>query len=82
MIIITKLVSSIKVSLDFPGGPVVKNPPCHAEEDAGWIPDRGAKIPHATEQLSPNATARVCAPTKTQYDATKILNAETKTEET
>ena len=58
VIIITKLISSTKVSLDFPGGPVVKNPPCHAEEDAGWIPDRGAKTPCASEQLSPHTTAR------------------------
>ena len=31
---------------DFPGGPVVKNPPCNAG-DAGSIPGQGAKIPHA-----------------------------------
>ena len=28
---------------DFPGGPVVKNPPCNAE-DRCLIPGRGAKI--------------------------------------
>ena len=33
---------------DFPGGPVVNNPPC----DSGSIPGQGAKIPHALEQLS------------------------------
>ena len=32
---------------DFPGGPVVKNPPCNAG-DAGSIPGQGTKIPHAT----------------------------------
>ena len=37
---------------DFPGGPVVKNPPYNAE-DMGLIPSWGTKIPHATEQLSP-----------------------------
>ena len=36
---------------DFPGGPVVKNPPCNA----GSIPGRGTKIPHAAGQLSPRA---------------------------
>ena len=35
-----------------PGGPVVTNPPCNAG-DAGSVPGRGAKIPHASEQLSP-----------------------------
>ena len=35
---------------DIPGGPVVKNPPCNAG-DTGWIPCRGTKIPHTTEQL-------------------------------
>ena len=40
---------------DFPGGPVVKNPPSNAG-DVGSIPGWGAKIPHATGQLSPRAT--------------------------
>ena len=35
---------------DFPGGPMVKNPPSNAG-DAGSIPHRGTKIPHATGQL-------------------------------
>ena len=39
----------------FPGGPVVKNPSCNAE-DASSIPGRGTKIPHAVGQLSPRAT--------------------------
>ena len=34
-----------------PWCPVVKNPPCSAEE-VGSIPARGTKIPHAVEQLS------------------------------
>ena len=38
-----------------PGGPVVKNPPTNAG-DADSIPGQGTKIPHATEQLSLNAT--------------------------
>ena len=36
---------------DFPGGPVIKNPPCRAE-DAGSIPGRGTKIPRVEKQLS------------------------------
>ena len=40
---------------DFPGGPVVKNPPYNAG-DAGSIPGQGTKIPHAAGQLSPRAT--------------------------
>ena len=39
---------------DFPGGPVIKNPPSNAG-DAGSIPGRGTKIPHATGQLSLHA---------------------------
>ena len=40
---------------DFPGGPVVKNPPSNAG-DTGLIPGRGTKVPHTTGQLSPHAT--------------------------
>ena len=40
---------------DFPGGPVVKNLPYNAG-DAGLIPGQGAKIPHATGQLSLRTT--------------------------
>ena len=40
---------------DFPGGPVVKNPPSNAG-DAGSIPGRGTRIPHAVGQLSLHAT--------------------------
>ena len=40
---------------DFPGCPVVKNPPYKAG-DAGLIPGQGTKIPHAAGQLSPCAT--------------------------
>ena len=35
---------------DFPGGLVVKDPPCHAE-DVASIPGQGTKIPQAAEQL-------------------------------
>ena len=40
----------------FPGGSVVKNPPCNAG-DMGSIPGWGTKIPHAMEQISPQATS-------------------------
>ena len=40
---------------DFPGGPVVNNPPCNAQ-DVGSILGWGTKIPHATEQLSPRCS--------------------------
>ena len=43
---------------DFPGGPMVKNPPCNSG-DAGLIPVQGTKVPHAAGQLSPHTTARV-----------------------
>ena len=37
---------------DFPGCPLVENPPCNAGEE-GSIPSQGTKIPHAPGQLSP-----------------------------
>ena len=43
------------VSRDFPGGPVVKNPPYNAG-DTGSIPGQGTKIPHAAGQLRPPTT--------------------------
>ena len=53
----TKLNYQTKHSWDFPDGPVVKNPPSNAG-DAGLIPGRGTKIPHAMGQLSLCATTR------------------------
>ena len=43
---------------DFPGGPVIKNPPANAEVGvgAGSIPGLGTKIPHTVKQLSPSVT--------------------------
>ena len=38
---------------DFPGGSVLKNPPCSAG-NTGSIPGWGTKIPHSAEQLSPH----------------------------
>ena len=46
---------NIAVNRDFPGGPVVKNPPYNAG-DAGSIPGQGTKTPHAVGKLSPHAT--------------------------
>ena len=46
---------------DFPGGPVVKNPPSSAG-DAGSIPGQGTKIPHAAGQLSPCHNYWACMP--------------------
>ena len=40
------LLNSIDCFKDFPGDPVVKNPPSNAG-DAGLIPGQGTKIPHA-----------------------------------
>ena len=42
---------------DFPGGPVVKNPPSDAR-DMGSVPGRGTKIPYAAGQLSHHTTTR------------------------
>ena len=47
--------TSIKELREFPGGPVVKNPPSNAG-DAASIPGRGTKIPHATGQPKLQAT--------------------------
>ena len=45
---------------DFPGGPVVKNPSCSAE-DAGLIPGQGTKIPRAAGQLHTTTTELACS---------------------
>ena len=42
---------------DFPSGPVVKEPPSNAG-DMGSILGPGAKIPHASRQLSPCNTVK------------------------
>ena len=42
---------------DFPGGSVVKNLPC-STRDMSSIPGQGAKIAHATGQVSPHVTAK------------------------
>ena len=47
---IAKAYHDINSVVDFPGGPVVKNPPSNAE-DMGSVPHPG-RFPHATGQLS------------------------------
>ena len=42
---------------DFPGGPLVKNPPSN-QWDKASIPGCGTKIPHAAEPLSPHTTIK------------------------
>ena len=37
---------------DFPGSPVVKTS-LSSEGSSGWIPNRGAKIPHASQGKKP-----------------------------
>ena len=44
-------------SMEFPGGPEVKNLPGNAGT-AGSIPDRGTMTPYATGLLTPCATSR------------------------
>ena len=45
------------MSRGFPGGPLLRNPPCNAG-DMGLIPGGETKIPLATQQLSPCTTTR------------------------
>ena len=53
---------------DFPGSPVVKNPPS-SEGDVGSIPGWGTKIPHAAGQLSPTCHNNwACAPQPERED--------------
>ena len=49
--------TKVKSVVGFPDGPVVKALPLTIR-DAGSIPGRGTKIPHAAGQLSPYATTR------------------------
>ena len=51
---------------EFPGGPVVKNPPSNAG-DTGLIPGQGTKMPYTSGQWILWATSKsLCAATKTQ----------------
>ena len=56
---------------DYPGGPVVKNPPCSLG-DSGSIPGWELRFPHATEQLSPCATTKILSDAMKMPCASKI----------
>ena len=58
---------------DFPGGPVVKNPPFNAW-DVGLIPGQGTKIPHATLQLSNEDPAQSKKVNKINFAKKKKIN--------
>ena len=59
-----------RMKWNFPGGPVVKNPPSNAG-DTGLIPGQGTKIPHSTGQLlSPRASTREALCSKLQSPRT------------
>ena len=56
VILVTRIYTGDKEAWkDFPGGPVVKNPPYNAG-NVGLTPGQGTKIPHAAGQLSPCTT--------------------------
>ena len=63
-----------KKNRSFPGGPVVKNPPCSAA-DTGLIPGQGTNIAHASETKPECQNYWACTPqleslcvaTKTQF---------------
>ena len=70
---------------DFPGGPVVKNPPSDAG-DTGSIPGQGTKFPHAMGELSPCATTTELVPqleslTAANYGAHMLWNLRATTTE-
>ena len=53
-----KILRQKKKSWDFPGGPIVKNPPASEETWVWSLVSLIPKIPHGTGQLSPWATIR------------------------
>ena len=55
---------------NFPGGPVVKNPPSNAGDETS-IPGSGTKIPHATRKESPCTTTRESPHTSTRSLSTR-----------
>ena len=58
---------------DFPGGPVVANPPSSAG-DRGLIPGLGTKLPHAMRQV------HLCATTRESPHATHTYEKQAKEE--
>ena len=71
-------ISIITLNGDFPGGPVVKNPPSNAG-DVGSIPGWGTKIPHAEGQLSLRALEPARHNERSPRATTKILRVAPKT---
>ena len=67
-----RLVTRSSRERDLPGGPVVKNLPCNAE-DTDSILGLGTKIPHTMEQPRLLGTARkvLCDAAKTRYSQIK-----------
>ena len=59
---------------DFPGGPVVKNPPVNAA-DAGLIPGQGAQTPQALGRLSRWAALQL----ESQQTAVRVPHAAAET---
>ena len=57
----------------FPGGPVVKNPPCNAG-DARSIPGGWTKIPHAVEQRSLGTPTKLQGSQVNKYLGKKFLS--------
>ena len=58
--IVTERRTRQSVKVYFPGGPVVKNPPCNIG-DEGLILGWRTRIPHAAEYLNLHAATRVPA---------------------
>ena len=56
---------------DFPGCPVVKNPPCNAG-DSGLILGQGTKIPHTVKQLYLYATITEARELRSSCAATRV----------
>ena len=64
----------INMLRDFPGGPVVKNPPANAV-DAGLIPGQGAQTPQALGRLSRWAALQL----ESQQTAVRVPHAAAET---
>ena len=60
---VKKIKSRVLWSWDFPGGPVVKNPPWDAG-DVGSIPGQGTKSPRAKRKLNPRMATTEPVPEK------------------
>ena len=60
-----------------PGGLAIKTLPCNAG-NTGLIPGQDTIIPHASQQVNPSTTTRVCALQPKDTHVRKILHAATK----